>query len=251
MSSANRGTPNRNRRKRSREPDDDAPTTSMAASSPAAGLIPSSPPLPMIHGADDDLDDLDEEDELLGDIDDADEMAEDEDGIDLFADNFERDYKSRENDEYGGADIDDEGEYDELDISTRRQLEARMNRRDRELARQRRMPNAFLQDEDEDGDLDLMNQPRRRRHHYDEEQDEDMADDIMDEELSLETLQDVKASSLVEWVAQPAVQRTIKREFKAFLTEYTDEHGSSVYGNRVRTLGEVNSESLEVSYYHI
>jgi DNA replication licensing factor MCM2 len=251
MSSANRGAVNRNRRKRSREPDDDAPTTSMAASSPAAGLIPSSPPLPMIHGADDDLDDLDEEDELLGDIDDADEMAEDEDGIDLFADNFERDYKSRENDEYGGAEIDDEGEYDELDISTRRQLEARLNRRDRELARQRRMPNAFLQDEDEDGDLDLMNQPRRRRHHYDEEQDEDMADDIMDEELSLETLQDVKASSLVEWVAQPAVQRTIKREFKAFLTEYTDENGSSVYGNRVRTLGEVNAESLEVSYDHL
>jgi DNA replication licensing factor MCM2 len=223
----------------------------MAASSPAAGLIPSSPPLPMIHGADDDLDDLDEGDELLGDIDDADEMAEDEDGIDLFADNFERDYKSRKNDEYGGADIDDEGDYEELDTSTRRQLEARMNRRDRELARQRRMPNAFLQDEDEDGDLDLMNQPRRRRHHYDEEQDEDMADDIMDEELSLETLQDVKASSLVEWVAQPAVQRTIKREFKAFLTEYTDEHGSSVYGNRVRTLGEVNAESLEVSYDHL
>ncbi len=205
----------------------------------------------MIHGADDDLDDLDDEDELLGDIDDADEMAEDEDGIDLFADNFERDYKSRENDAYAGADIDDDGEYDELDISTRRQLEARMNRRDRELARQRRMPNAFLQDEDEDGDLDLMNQPRRRRHHYDEEQDEDMADDIMDEELSLETLQDVKASSLVEWVAQPAVQRTIKREFKAFLTEYTDENGSSVYGNRVRTLGEVNAESLEVSYDHL
>jgi DNA replication licensing factor MCM2 len=251
MSSANRGATIRNRRKRSREPDDDAPTASMAASSPAAGLIPSSPPLPMIHGADDDLDDLDEGDELLGDIDDADEMAEDEDGIDLFADNFERDYKSRENDEYGGADIDDEGEYDELDVSTRRQLEARMNRRDRELARQRRMPNAFLQDEDEDGDLDLMNQPRRRRHHYDEEQDEDMADDIMDEELSLETLQDVKAASLVEWVAQPAVQRTIKREFKAFLTEYTDEHGSSVYGNRVRTLGEVNAESLEVSYDHL
>lgn len=251
MSSANRGTTIRNRRKRSREPDDDAPTTSMAASSPAAGLIPSSPPLPMIHGADDDLDDLDEEDELLGDIDDADEMAEDEDGIDLFADNFERDYKSRKNDKYGGADIDDDGEYDELDISTRRQLEARLNRRDRELARQRRMPNAFLQDEDEDGDLDLMNQPRRRRHHYDEDQDEDMADDIMDEELSLETLQDVKAASLVEWVAQPAVQRTIKREFKAFLTEYTDEHGSSVYGNRVRTLGEVNAESLEVSYDHL
>lgn len=78
-----------------------------------------------------------------------------------------------------------------------------------------------------------------------------MAEDIMDEELSLETLQDVKASSLVEWVAQIAVQKTIKREFKAFLTEYIDEHGHSVYGNRIRTLGEVNAESLEVSYDHL
>ncbi len=189
---------------------------------------------------------------FIEDIDDADEMAEDEDGIDLFADNFEEDYKPRENDAYGGADIDDEGDYDELDLSTRRQLEARLNRRDRELARRRQMPAAFLQDEDDDGNLDLTRQPRRRRHHYDEEQeDEDMADDIMEEELSLETLQDIKASSLTDWVALPAVFRTIAREFKSFLTEYTDEHGTSVYGTRVRTLGEVNAESLEVSYDHL
>lgn len=179
-------------------------------------------------------------------------MAEDEDGIDLFADNFERDYRSREDDVYGGADIDDEGDYDELDVAARRQLEARLNKRDRELARRRRMPAAFLQDEEEEGELDLTRQPRRRRHHYDEEQeDEDMQDDIMEEELSLETLQDVKASSLTDWVGLPAVHRTISREFKSFLTEYTDEHGTSVYGTRVRTLGEVNAESLEVSYDHL
>lgn len=190
--------------------------------------------------------------ELIGDIDDADEMAEDEDGIDLFADNFERDYRQREDDAYAGADIDDEGEYDDLDAATRRQLEARLNKRDRELARRRRMPAAFLQDEDDEAEMDLTRQPRRRRHHYDEDQeDEDMADDIMEEELSLETLQDVKASSLTDWVALPAVHRTIFREFKSFLTEYTDANGVSVYGTRVRTLGEVNAESLEVSYDHL
>lgn len=211
---------------------------------------PSSPPLPPLEDGDDD--DLDPDNELTGDIDDIDEMAEDEDGIDLFADNFERDYRSREDDTYGGADIDDEGDYDELDVAARRQLEARLNKRDRELARRRRMPAAFLQDEEEEGELDLTRQPRRRRHHYDEEQeDEDMQDDIMEEELSLETLQDVKASSLTDWVALPAVHRTISREFKSFLTEYTDEHGTSVYGTRVRTLGEVNAESLEVSYDHL
>src|SRR5438045_5278023 len=103
--------------------------------------------------------------ELIPDIDDADEMAEDEDGIDLFADNFERDYKRRGNDKYETVGIDDEGDYDELDLSTRRQLEARLNRRDRELARQRRMPAAFLQDEDDAEMEDLTRQPRRRRHH--------------------------------------------------------------------------------------
>ncbi|MCJ1272330.1 MCM DNA helicase complex subunit [Puttea exsequens] len=245
MSAANRG-PARSGRKRSREPDDDLPSSSAA---PPSSPPPSSPPMMPLDDGDDDV--LDPDRELIGDIDDADEMAEDEDGIDLFADNFERDYKARENDEYAGADIDD-ADYEDLDPATRRQLEARLNRRDRELARRRRMPAAFLQDEDEDADMDLTRQPRRRRHHYDEEQeDEEMGEDIMDEELSLETLQDVKASSLTDWVALPAVYRSIFREFKSFLTEYTDDNGISVYGTRVRTLGEVNAESLEVSYDHL
>ncbi|KAK0515454.1 hypothetical protein JMJ35_001488 [Cladonia borealis] len=247
MSAANRGPAGRNGRKRSREPDDDIPSSSAA---PPSSPPPSSPPMMPLD--DDDDDGLDPDRELIGDIDDADEMAEDEDGIDLFADNFERDYKARENDAYAGADLDDEGEYEDLDLATRRQLEARLNKRDRELARRRRMPAAFLQDEDEDAEMDFTRQPRRRRHHYDEDQeDEEMGEDIMEEELSLETLQDVKASSLTDWVALPSVYRTIFREFKSFLTEYTDDNGTSVYGTRVRTLGEVNAESLEVSYDHL
>ncbi|CAF9938746.1 MAG: MCM DNA helicase complex subunit [Alectoria fallacina] len=247
MSAANRGAAARNGRKRSREPDDEIPSSSAA---PPSSPPPSSPPMMPLNDEDDE--ELDPDRDLIGDIDDADEMAEDEDGIDLFADNFERDYKARENDAYAGADIDDEGDYEDLDVGTRRQLEARLNKRDRELSRRRRMPAAFLQDEDEDGEMDLTRQPRRRRHHYDEEQeDEEMGEDIMDEELSLETLQDVKASSLTDWVALPAVYRSIFREFKSFLTEYTDDNGTSVYGTRVRTLGEVNAESLEVSYDHL
>lgn len=247
MDSANRG-PSRNRGKRPRDEEDAA--TPNYASSPAGGLMPSSPPaFPMNHGADDDVDDMDADDDVIEDIDDADNQLEDEDGIDLFAGDFTRDYEPRENDQYDERDIDDE-EYEDLDVATRRQLEEKMNKRDAEFARQRRKPLAFMQD-DEDDEMDLTNAPRRRRHHYDEEEDDGMDDNIMEEELSLETLQDVKASSLVDWVSNPAVQRTIKREFKAFLTEYTDENGASVYGNRIRTLGEINAESLEVSYDHL
>ncbi|KAI8964335.1 MCM-domain-containing protein [Daldinia sp. FL1419] len=244
MDSANRGTAPRANRKRSRTGGD--ASSSVAASSP----MPSSPPaFNIAHGGDDD-DDIEEEAEVQDDLDDLDEMAEDD--VDLFREGFERDYRDKDdNDVYEGIDIDDEGEFDEMNLGDRRRLEAQLNRRDREVARRRQMPQAFLQDEDDDGDIDLTAQPRRRRHHYDEDPDDEMGQDIMDEELSLEALQDVKAASLTEWVSQPSVQRTIKREFKAFLTEYTDESGSSVYGNRIRTLGEINAESLEVSYDHL
>lgn len=241
MDSANRGAPQRSSRKRSRTGGDDF--SSVAASSP----MPSSPPAFNInHGGDDD-DEIEEEPMIQDDLEELDELAEDD--VDLFREGYERDYADKEGDEYERIGLDDEGEYDDLDLGERRRLEAQLNRRDREV--RSRAPAAFLPDEDEDGDIDLTAQPRRRRHHYDEDPDDVMDQDIMDEELSLEALQDVKASSLTDWVSQPAVQRTIKREFKAFLTEYTDESGSSVYGNRIRTLGEINAETLEVSYDHL
>ena len=250
-SSANRGPGSRHLGKRTRD-EEDAPSPAGYASSPMAGFMPSSPPaIPVNHGADDD-DDIEGDGDIIAELDDAGaDLDDDEDNeIDLFGNNFERDYAPRSDNQYDDVDIDEE-EYEALDLSTRRALEAKMNKRDAEIARQRRMPAAFMQDEEEDDAMGLEQQPRRRRHHYDEEADDDIMDDIMEEELSLETLQDVKASSLVEWVAQPAVQRTIKREFKSFLTEFTSPTGESVYGNRIRTLGEVNAESLEVSYDHL
>ncbi|KAL2834855.1 MCM2/3/5 family-domain-containing protein [Aspergillus cavernicola] len=238
-SAANRGLGNL-RRKRSREADDDASSVAPPSSPP-----PSSPPmLPF----DDDEDERDEEAEL--DIDDIEEMAEDEDGIDLFGDTFDRDYRSGKEERYRGNYIDDDEDQEELDIAARRELDSRLDRRDRELARRRRMPAAFLQD-DEDGDIDLTQQPRRRRHHYDEDRDDiEMVDDGL-EELTLEELVDIKSANITDWVTQPQVLRSIYREFKAFLTEFTDPTGSSVYGNKIKTLGEVNSASLEVSYSHL
>jgi DNA replication licensing factor MCM2 len=73
----------------------------------------------------------------------------------------------------------------------------------------------------------------------------------MDAGLTLEALGGVKAANLTEWVSLPPVQRTVKREFKAFLTSYTDPSGSSVYGSRIRTLGELNAETHEVSYENL
>ena len=218
---------------------------------PGSSPMPSSPPAAfnIAHGGDDEDDIEEAADEIQDDLDDVDEMADDD--VDLFREGFEGDYISKEDDRYEGIDLDDEGDYDDMELGDRRRLEAQLSRRDREVARRQRIPAAFLPGDDEDGDIDLTAQPRRRRHHYDEDPDEGMDADIMDEELSLEALGDVKAANLTEWVATAPVQRTIKREFKAFLTSYTDASGSSVYGNRIRTLGEINAESLEVSYEHL
>ncbi|KAH8177818.1 MCM2/3/5 family protein [Sarocladium implicatum] len=245
-SSANRGLGPRANRKRSRTGGDGS-----SPMAPGSSPMPSSPPAAfnIAHGGDDDDDIEEEADEIQDDLDDVDEMADDD--VDLFREGFEGDYISKEDDRYEGIDLDDEGEYDEMELGDRRRLEAQLSRRDREVARRQRIPAAFLPGDDEDGDIDLTAQPRRRRHHYDEDPDEAMDADIMDEELSLEALGDVKAANLTEWVATAPVQRTIKREFKAFLTSYTDTSGSSVYGNRIRTLGEINAESLEVSYEHL
>ncbi|KAF2876361.1 MCM2/3/5 family-domain-containing protein [Massariosphaeria phaeospora] len=243
MASANRGSgPSSRPNKRSR--DDDVPSS--AAHPPSSPMASSPPMLP--QDDDQDMDMLDDEN-LIPDVDDLEEDAEEAEGIDLFADNFEQDYRRREDDVYDGADIDD-AEYDELDLATRRDLDRRLNQRDREA--RRRMPAAFLPDDEDDGLGDLMKQPRRQRRRYDEEQDDiDMGEDIMNEEISLEALQDIKAATVTDWIAQPSVARTIAREFKSFLTEYTTEDGNSVYGTRLQKLGEINAESLEVSFDHL
>jgi DNA replication licensing factor MCM2 len=56
---------------------------------------------------------------------------------------------------------------------------------------------------------------------------------------------------LQDWLLHPPVRRTIAREFRTFLLEYTNEVGESVYGARINNLGERNLESLEVNYSHL
>lgn len=61
----------------------------------------------------------------------------------------------------------------------------------------------------------------------------------------------IRAATVGEWLLQAPVRRTIAREFRTFLLEYTNEIGESVYGARINNLGERNLESLEVDYSHL
>ncbi|KAL6454533.1 MCM2 DNA replication licensing factor MCM2 [Candida maltosa Xu316] len=252
---------NRRRKRQANDNDDDdierssihQPSSPPLRSSPQA-QPPSSPAIPF-------LDDEDELDEIHNDIQDLNPSDEEEDGDDLM-ENLEQDYRANpEQDRYNltDANIDDTGDYEEMDMATRRRIDEQLNRRDAILSNANRSRRgAFLDDVDEDdddeGDMNQYGLPiqrRRRREHHDEDQD-DLMDEVeidpFNEELSLESLSDVKAPSITEWILQPAVSRSIARELKSFFLEYTDANGDSVYGNKMRTLGEVNAESLEVSY---
>ncbi|KAG6911108.1 MCM DNA helicase complex subunit [Tephrocybe rancida] len=223
-----------------------------------SSLPPSSPPAPF-SDTDDSVDDRDA-------VRDAEDEEEEEDGEDLFGNNLEEDYAPNELlDRYSDADINDEEDVDELTPEARRAAEMKMARRDRReqtgkrgsrAARRSRAP-AFLgsdddmDDDDEmDGGLGLSRMKPRTRRAYDERRDLDDMDGIEDE-LPLEQLSDIKAKSIVEWIATERVRRSIVRHFRQFLMTYVDEQGASVYGQRIRNLGETNSESLEVSYLHL
>ncbi|SCU81584.1 LAFA_0C05974g1_1 [Lachancea sp. 'fantastica'] len=238
-------------RRRRRPEDDDSSDDEHAVppSSPQAPLVGRSSPL----GSPEEIDFENPDGEEVDQNQDLDEIEEQLDEEDLMGDDMYQDYGSdARRDVYEDAGVDDRDQ-SELDISARRRIDAQLNERDRLLR------NEAYMDDDEDMDnanLDEMGMPiqrRRRRRQY--EDDDDLLSDIdidpLAEELTLESLSDVKASSYTEWITQPNVARTIARELKSFLLEYTDESGRSVYGARIRTLGEVNSESLEVNYRHL
>ncbi|CDO72806.1 hypothetical protein BN946_scf184994.g59 [Trametes cinnabarina] len=221
-----------------------------------SSLPPSSPPAPF-SDTDDSLDERD----AVRDVDDDAEDA--EDGEDLFAEDMEDDYATNEIlDRYSDRDIDDEHEYEDLTAAQRRAAEANMARRDRlerggrrgvRAAARSRMPDFLQSDDMEDDDVDgglLAGMKRRTRRQYDERKDLDDLEGV-DDELPLEQLSDIKAKSIAEWIANERVRRSIVRHFRQFLMTYVDEHGASVYGQRIRHLGENNAESLEVSYLHL
>ena len=58
------------------------------------------------------------------------------------------------------------------------------------------------------------------------------------QEMSLEHLGDVKAGSIAEWVNIESVRRAVQKHFRSFLMTYVDDNGQSVYGQRIKHLGE-------------
>ncbi|KAJ1977516.1 MCM DNA helicase complex subunit [Dimargaris xerosporica] len=245
---------------RKRQRDEEA-EGSQPPPAPGSGRFPSSPP----GFYSDDLNDLADEVNVLEDDDAAGDIMllddeDDDNGEDLFGSDMENDYRENTRlDNYDPNDLDDGTEYSALDHAERAAVEAKLNRRDLEESRINRVPGAFLDDLDsEDPDAGIFqassSQHRRRHRHRHAMEAHDMTMLMPEEEereITLDDLKDMKGRSIVEFIAMPGPRATIQREFRHFLLSYVDERGASVYGERIRYLGEVNAESLEVSYAHL
>ncbi|TGZ85630.1 MCM-domain-containing protein [Ascodesmis nigricans] len=236
-----------NPRKRGhRDDDEDEPMNDVPPSSP--GGFPSTPAgfrsSPPIM-------DIEDEFEERDGVQDLDELEEEMDGVDLM-ETFEQDYEDNAKlDKYDQRDIDDTNYEEEDDIAGRRRVTAFLNERDRRK-KQARRADFILDDEDSHFNInDLLNrrQKFRRGGMYDEDEDEEMDPNAGD--LTLEQLGEIKARNVAEWLSVPLVHRSVAQHFENFLTEYVDQNGVSVYGERINTLGTNNSESLEVSWTHL
>ncbi|KAG0301700.1 MCM DNA helicase complex subunit, partial [Dissophora globulifera] len=224
-------------RKRQRDDNVNTPTPSWdPASSP---ILRSSPPLPSSDPEDNGLID----NEMISDLE---EDLEGE-GEDLYGSDMENDYAQNVRlDNYDPDDIDDQ-EFERMEPAQRATVEALLARRDAERARAAgRIPEAFLDDE-----TDTLNVVHRRRRVHEQDLMEDDLEDMSNVILGPEQLSDHKGMSISEWVTKELTRRTIMSEFRRFLLEYVDANGESVYGPLIRSLGEANKESLEVSYRHL
>lgn len=122
---------------------------------------------------------LEDDERVVDPLDDiVDDELEEGEGEDLFGDGFERfrpmlsillkfvvlrDYKANNRlDQYDNGNLDDVN-YSEMSLGDRVAVDAVLNRRDRELARQEgRIPGAFLDDHEMDDEIAPL--PRRQRH---------------------------------------------------------------------------------------
>jgi len=187
----------------------------------------------------------DETDAILGE----DVAGEDEgEGEELFGDNMENDYRRIAHlDRYERSELNDEEEFDDLDIGDRLAAERQMRKRDRDEAQLTgRMRRGLLYDESEDEEDVEPSTARKMRLAERAAEREYEDDDEMIE--SIENLEDMKGHTVREWVVMAAPRLEIKNRFKQFLKTFCDDRGESVYRNKIRIMCENNRQSLTVDY---
>jgi DNA replication licensing factor MCM2 len=174
--------------------------------------------------------------------------SEEEDGEDLM-DNMEADYRPMEHLDRYERDGIDQGFVD--DVTEEERFAARLAA-ERELAardrfegvgsvRKGRLPAALAEELEGDDEF----RPRRRRRVEDAQTG---FDDEEGEEQDVAINLEEPRGPVKDFIAEEAVQREIKRQFRKFLLQFTDDHGDAVYAQRLRDMVRANKSTLEVDY---
>eukprot|EP00826_Nyctotherus_ovalis_P002657 TRINITY_DN10536_c0_g1_i6.p1 TRINITY_DN10536_c0_g1~~TRINITY_DN10536_c0_g1_i6.p1 ORF type:complete len:648 (-),score=199.16 TRINITY_DN10536_c0_g1_i6:796-2739(-) len=175
--------------------------------------------------------------------------SEPEEGEDLEEDP-EKDYQPIDQLDRYEIGEEDKVQVEPMTIEERREVERKLNERDREgLMEGKRMPGALYDlddasDEEAERRILLRERQRRRQREADGKNQEDEANDFM---LDIE---DYKGK-LREWIQQPRTQTWIKRNFDLFLKSFKDENGKSVYEHRIEQMCSNNKRGLEINYTHL
>lgn len=186
--------------------------------------------------------------DILGDNPEGEE--EEEDGEDLFGDNMEDDYKPvPELDKYEGEDIDDNDDYEDMDIGDRRAVEVELQKRDK--LEKRSTKAGLIKDsllyselsEDLDGEHAASNRVKRFK---DLGSQGDQGTDQPIE--SIQHLDVMKGHSLREWVKMIGPRTEIYNRFLNFLKTIVDDNGHNVFREKIRHMVESNHQSLVVDY---
>lgn len=199
-----------------------------------------------------------EDDEIIDDVQEDNQENSDEgiEGDDLI-EGMERDYEARpELDRYENDGLDNEDQ-NELDFLGRQAVEQQLNYEEHKGNQRRaRIPGAFMDDEyDDDQDEVMHNQMRQERmrqmmrdgnemHH--EDSDPERADDMQ----NLLDFEDVKGPLSV-WLKKPDVIKFITRQFNQFLRNFKNETGNFVYEDKIHEMCQNNKQSLEVVFTHL
>jgi len=178
--------------------------------------------------------------------DDALAAEEEEDGEDLFGDNMENDYRPvPELDKYEGDDLDEENDYDAMDVEDRVAAERQMAKRDKREGRATgKIKESLLYSEmSEDFDEANAGSSRTKRKFHSQEGAE--PEEAIE---SIENLEVMKGHGLREWIKMIGPKTEIYNRFKNFLKTIVDEHGHNVFREKIRYMVEANHQSLVIDY---
>ena len=217
-----------------------------------------------------------------GDDDENYEEEEEEDGEDLM-DNAEKDYQKIEAlDTYGREGIDDR-DFGFMDADTRREVEAKLRARDRQLGvgagskrRDAGIYGAAMEAMEAEEDADArkarrsMFRARQRDQEGDEDEDDEDAgasdDDEEIDEADLDGEDPINLEAfdvpLREWIAQDRTRREVQRKFRAFLRHFKPDatedepqrrrrKADGIYEQKIRLMCASNKGALQVSYHHL